>query len=237
MTDADRAPVTMVTGARKGLGRFLSEYYLERGHVVIGCSRGDSDLRHDRYTHFEADVADEAAVKPIFKHVRKAHGGLDHLINNAGIASMNHAMLTPLSTVNQVFSTNVTGTFLFCREAARLMQRRGRGRIVNMTTVADPLNLEGEAVYAASKAAVKKLTEVLARELAPLNITVNAVGPTPVKTDLIRSVPREKLDALLARQAIPRFGEPEDVANVIDFFLLPQSDFVTAQNIYLGGVA
>ncbi len=237
MAEAEAKPVTLVTGARKGLGRFLSEYYLQRGHIVIGCSRGGSDLQHEHYAHFEADVADERAVKPIFGHARKVHGGLDNLINNAGIASMNHVLLTPLQTVNQVFGTNVTGTFLFCREAARLMQRRGRGRIVNMTTVADPLNLEGEAVYAASKAAVKKLTEVLARELAPFNITVNAVGPTPVKTDLIRAVPQDKLDALLARQAIPRFGEPEDVANVIDFFLKPQSDFVTAQNIYLGGVA
>ena len=105
-----------------------------------------------------------------------------------------------------------------------------------MTTVATPLRLEGEAIYAASKAAVLNLTQVLARELAPLGITVNAVGPTPVKTDLIRSVPQDKLDALLARQAIPRFGEPEDVINVVDFFLQRSSGFVTGQNSYLGGV-
>lgn len=231
------APVTLVTGARKGLGRYLAERFLERGHVVVGCSRGASDLAHERYTHFEADVADEAAVKPIFKHVRKTHGGLDHLINNAGIASMNHVALTPIDTVQRVLSTNVTGTFLFCREAARLMQRRGGGRIVNMTTVAAPLNLEGEAIYAASKSAVHKLTEILARELAPLGITVNAVGPTPVPTDLVKSVPAAKMEALLARQAIPRYGTPEDVAHVIDFFLDPKSEFVTAQNIFLGGVA
>ena len=179
----------------------------------------------------------ERAVKAIFAFIRKDLGRLDNLINNAGIASMNHTLLTPLATVDRIFDTNVKGTFLFAREAARLMQKRKYGRIVNMTTVATPLMLEGEAIYAASKAAVLNLTQVLARELAPFGITVNAVGPTPVKTDLIRSVPKEKLDALLARQAIPRFGEPEDVANVIDFFLRKESDFVTAQNIYLGGVA
>jgi 3-oxoacyl-[acyl-carrier protein] reductase len=230
-------PVTLITGTRKGLGRFLAEHYLDAGHVVVGCSRGASDLEHDRYRHFEADVADQEQVRPIFTHLRRAHGGLDHLINNAGIASMNHSLLTPLETVSRVFATNVTGTFLFCREAARLMQRRGRGRIVNVTSVADPLNLEGEAVYAASKAAVHKITLILARELAPLGITVNAVGPTPIETDLIRSVPRERIEALLARQAIPRLGEPGDVANVIDFFLQPGSDFVTAQTVFLGGVA
>ena len=99
-----------------------------------------------------------------------------------------------------------------------------------------PLKLEGEAIYAASKAAVKSLTEVMARELASYRITVNAVGPTPVPTDLIRSVPQSKMQRLLERQAIPRFGQMEDVSNVIDFFLSPQSGFVTGQNIYLGGV-
>lgn len=230
-------PVTLVTGTRKGLGRYLAERYLAQGHVVVGCSRDPSDLAADGYHHLLADVADERAVKAIFAFIRKDLGRLDNLINNAGIASMNHTLLTPLATVDRIFDTNVKGTFLFAREAARLMQKRKYGRIVNMTTVATPLMLEGEAIYAASKAAVLNLTQVLARELAPFGITVNAVGPTPVKTDLIRSVPKEKLDALLARQAIPRFGEPEDVANVVDFFLRKESDFVTAQNIYLGGVA
>lgn len=233
---ASRMPVTLVTGTRKGLGRSLAEYYLAKGHFIVGCSRDPSDLVHENYRHFLADVVDEQAVKKIFTYLRKEHDGLDHLINNAGIASMNHTLLTPLSTVDSIFGTNVKGTFLFCREAARLMQKRKYGRIVNMTTVATPLRLEGEAIYAASKAAVLNLTQVLARELAAFGITVNAVGPTPVKTDLIKSVPQEKLDALLARQAIPRFGEPEDVINVVDFFLKPESSFVTGQNIYLGGV-
>lgn len=103
--------------------------------------------------------------------------------------------------------------------------------------VATPLDLEGEAAYAASKAAVESLTRVAARELAPFNITVNAVGPTPVMTDLVRNVPRPKMEALVGRQAIRRLGEPRDVANVIDFLVSRSSDFVTGQTIYLGGVS
>jgi 3-oxoacyl-[acyl-carrier protein] reductase len=149
---------------------------------------------------------------------------------------MNHILLTPKATVEKILNTNVIGTFLFCREAAKLMQTGKFGRIVNFATVATPLKLEGEAIYAASKAAIVSLTEILARELAPFGITVNAVGPTPVQTDLIRSVPQEKMDALLDRQAIRRFGEMKDISNVIDFFICPESDFITGQVLYLGGV-
>src|SRR5260370_37514593 len=109
------------------------------------------------------------------------------------------------------------------------MIRQKRGRIVNFSSVAVPLNLEGEAIYAASKAAVETLTRIAAHEFGAFGVTVNALGPTPVATDLIKSVPKEKIAALIARQAIRRTGEPRDVANVIDFFLQPESDFVTGQ--------
>src|SRR5262245_46342582 len=147
-------PVTLVTGSRKGIGRFLVEHYVQKGHQVIGCSRSDIDWALDGYDHHLADVSDESAVKTLFANVRKRYGRLDHLINNAGIASMNHSLLTPLSTVHNILNTNFVGTFLFCREAAKLMKNRRYGRIVNLTTVALPLKLEGEAIYVASKAAV-----------------------------------------------------------------------------------
>ncbi len=230
------APVTLITGTRKGIGRYLAEHYVRAGHQVVGCSRGDVDWTLDGYTHYTADVSDEKAATSIFADVRKKFGRLDHLVNNAGIASMNHSLLTPLSTVHNVLNTNVVGTFLFSREAAKLMKTHGYGRIVNLSTVAVPLKLEGEAIYVASKAAVLSLTEVLARELAPFGITVNAVGPVPIDTDLIRSVPKEKINRLLSRQAIPRFGTFEDIANVIDFYLKKESAFITGQSLFLGGV-
>ena len=230
------APVTLVTGTRKGIGRALAEHYAGRGHRVVGCSRGAVDWELPGYVHHELDVSDEPAVKRLFATVRKSYGRLDHLINNAGVASMNHSLLTPLSTVRRVLDTNVAGTFLFCREGAKLMRRNRFGRIVNFTSVAVPLKLEGEAIYAASKAAVLTLTHVLARELGSMGVTVNAVGPVPIETDLIRGVPRDKLDKLVAAQAIPRYGTFEDVIHVVDFFLDAASGFVTGQNLYLGGI-
>lgn len=228
--------VIVITGARKGIGRGLAEHYVAEGWRVVGCSRGEPEEPLENYRHFCVDVADEAGVRDMFRAVRQEFGSVDALLNNAGVASMNHVLTTPLPSVRTILDTNVIGTFLFCREAAKLMPPKRGGRIVNFATVATPLKLEGEAMYAASKAAVVSLTEILARELAPRKITVNAVGPTPVMTDLIRSVPEEKMQRLLARQAIPRYGTFEDVLNVIDFFLRAESDFVTGQTIYLGGV-
>ena len=229
-------PVVVITGTRTGIGKFLAEYYVKKGFYVIGCSRKQVDFELKNYQHFCLDISDEPAVKKMYNQVRKTYGRLDVLINNAGIASMNHALLTTIDTVNKVFNTNVVGTFLSCREAAKLMQMNKFGRIINFTTVATPLRLEGEAVYASSKAAVVSITQILARELADMGITVNAIGPVPVKTDLIRAVPREKIESLINRQAIRRYGEFKDIVNIIDFFLKKESNFITGQVIYLGGI-
>ncbi len=233
---AVRRPLAFITGSRKGLGRAAAEHLLARGWQVAGCSRRPTDLEHPHYRHFQVDVTDERGLTAALRSAAREAGGLDALINNAGIAAMNALLLTPDVTAQRVLQTNVLGAFTALREAAKLMMRRGAGRIINFSTVAVALDLEGEAIYAASKAAVESLTRVAARELAPHGITVNAVAPTPVATDLIKLVPPEKIEALLARQAIHRLGTPADVLNVIDFFLQPASDFITGQVIYLGGV-
>lgn len=228
----------LITGTRKGIGRYLVDRYLERGFVVAGCSRDafDGPAPPD-YHHYCVDVTDERDVVDMVRDVAERLGPIAVLVNNAGIAAMNHLLLTPLSTVERIFATNVLGTFVVMREVAKVMSTVRRGRIVNFATVATPLDLEGEAAYAASKAAVESLTRIAARELAPFDITVNAVGPTPVLTDLIRAVPQQKMEALVARQAIRRIGEYRDVGNVVDFFISPASDFVTGQTIYLGGIS
>jgi len=187
------------------------------------------------YQHFAADISQEPAVLSLFAQLRSTYGRLDVAINNAGIASMNHSLLVPAATVDRVLGVNVRGTFLVCRESAKLMQKRRCGRIVNLTSIAVPMRLEGEALYAASKGAVETLTRVLAREYGGFGITVNAVGPSPVDTDLIRSVPEDRIGQVVQRLAIKRKGTPEDVFNVIDFFLRPESSAITGQVIYLGG--
>lgn len=229
--------VFVITGTRKGLGKQLAEFYLSNGHTVIGCSRKGTDIEHPNYQHYTLDVSDEKLVIKMVREIKKQYGRIDVLLNNAGIAAMNHLLTTPTNTAKRIFDTNFFGTFIFTREIAKVMIKNKTGRIINYTTVAVPFQLEGEAVYAASKAAIECLTKISAKELSEYNITVNAIGPTPVKTDLIRNVPDNKLDLLLDSQAIRRFGELKDVLNVINFFINDESDFITGQTIYLGGVS
>lgn len=230
-------PVMVITGTRKGIGKYLAEYYVGKGYLVEGCSRGDVDLGDPNYRHHQVDVADEKAVRGMIADVTKRHGRIDVVLNNAAIASMNHILLTPAKSANRMFEVNVTGTMLVCRDAAKVMMRRRYGRIVNFTTIVAPIALAGEAIYAASKAAVVTFTRILAFEVGQWGITCNSFGATPIMTDMIKGVPQDKIDAVVSNLAIKRLGTPQDCSNVCDFFISPTSDNITGQVIYLGGVA
>ncbi len=228
--------IIIITGNRKGIGRFMTESFLKDGFNVIGCSRTESDLIHPNYFHFTTDVGDEKAVIKLVREVYKKYKKIDFLINNAGKASLNHSILTPGKTVNDLFSTNFNGTFYFSRECSKIMIKNKFGRIINFSTIAVPLDLEGELVYASSKSAIEKMSKIMSKELAPYNITVNTIGPTPVDTDLMKVVPKDKVKEILEKQTIKRFGSFDDVLNVVKFFLSEKSSFVTGQTLYLGGL-
>lgn len=228
--------VVVITGTSKGIGKFLVQYYLLKNYIVIGCSRTKSSINDKNYRHFDLDVCDEKAIVEMIRSIKKEFGKIDILLNNAGIASMNHFITTSYQSVQNIFATNFFGTFLFTREVSKIMMKQKFGRVVNYTTVATPLRLEGEAIYAASKAAIENFTQTIAKEVASYGITVNAIGPTPIQTDLIKAIPKEKIAELLNKQAIKRFGTFEDIINAIEFFCDEKSDFITGQIIYLGGV-
>ena len=229
-------PVALVTGARKGIGRALVEHLLEHGYQVIGCSRQEAGWEAAGFLHLQTDVSDEAQVKSLFREIKQRHGRLDAVINNAAVTSMNHLLLTPAASVEKMMSANVLGTFLVSREAAKLMRKRNYGRIVNISSLAVPMRLAGQSAYVASKAAVESLSQVMARELAEYGITVNVVGPSPIETDMVRGLARDKVEHLIGTMAIKRMGTFADVANVMDFFLRPESGAVTGQVVYLGGI-
>ena len=228
--------VALITGASRGLGRFLAEHLRQLGATVVGFSR---TLPEDEVTfrHVPLDVTDEMAVTEIVGALAREYGRIDILINNAGIAAMNHSLLTPATTVERLLRTNFVGAFIVSREVVRAMQRRHYGRIVNVSTVAVPMKLAGESAYAASKAALVTWSQIFAREVAGFGITVNVVAPGPMATELIKNVPTATIDALIAGLPIRRLTRLEDVANVVEFLCRHESDAITGQIVYLGGVS
>lgn len=236
--------VFIISGSSRGIGKAISEHYLGCGDIVVGCARSTSDIAHENYRHFILDINDEKAVVAMVRAAKKEFGKIDICLNNAGMASMNHILTTSYESAKRLVDVNFLGAFLLSREAAKAMisnkisnkNSAKSGVIINFSSVAAPLCLEGEAIYAASKAACESLTKTMAKELASYSIRVNAIALAPVQTDLIKAVPKDKINALLEHQAIKRFGEFGDIINVIDFFISQKSDFITGQIITLGGV-
>lgn len=228
--------VAVVTGARKGLGRLLTDHFLDQGAQVIGFSRGDSSIAHGNYSHYNVDVGDDLAVRAAFVAIARAHGRVDILINNAAVLTSIHAMLLPAPRAEEMLRTNLLGTFYVSREAAKLMRKRKYGRIINIGSMASTLEPIGNSVYAATKAGSMTLAAVLAKEFAGFGVTVNTLAVSAIDTDMLRQLPREKVDEVIAGMPIPRLAVPDDVFNVIDFFASPQSSYITAQTVFLGGV-
>ncbi|MGZ3721832.1 MAG: SDR family NAD(P)-dependent oxidoreductase [Bdellovibrionales bacterium] len=224
----------MITGTSRGLGLKLAKKYVDR-YQVIGASRSPAAFSDPRYLHFEADLSDERAVLSMFDAIAASGKKVDGLINNAGQALMNHALLTTGEGVDRIFGSNFKASFLCSREAARHMHDSPSGRIVNISSIASELELEGELVYASSKAAIEKMTNILARELAAQGTTVNCISLPSIGEGLIAHVPPKKLEELRQRQTIKRDATVDDVINALDFILSPNSGMISGQILKLGG--
>jgi 3-oxoacyl-[acyl-carrier protein] reductase len=208
-------PTALITGTSQGLGLALAERLLVDGWTVHGFARGAQPLAHERLTAHAVDVTDEAAVRAAVATIAES-GRIDLLVNNAGAASMNAFLLTPGEVAERLMRVNYLGAFHCLQAVGKVMVRQRAGRVINVTTVAVPLSLEGEAAYVASKAAVEALTKVAAKELAPSGVVVTAVGFGPVDTKLTRAVPKVALAKI--NSAI---GRPEGttMAQAVDFIL------------------
>lgn len=228
--------VVVVTGASRGLGRLLADYFLVHGAHVVGVSRGESDLVHPGYDHHIADIADDAAVKKLFVAIARSHGRVDIVVNNAAVLTSIHAMLMPATRAEEMVRTNFLGGLYVAREAAKIMRKRSFGRIIGIGSMASTLEPVGDSVYAATKAASMTLTGVLAKEFAGYGITVNMVAVSALETDMLKQLPREKVDTVVASLPLPRLARPDDVFNVIDFFASDRSSYITAQTVFLGGI-
>ena len=226
----------LVTGSTRGIGRMICEHLLEQGGTVLGFARGGTTVAHASYHHFRVDLTQPAEVQATFLALRKEFPALHILVNNAGVLLSQHAMIMPVDAVRSMVDTNLVAPFLVSREAAKLMRKGRWGRIINISSMAASLEPIGDSVYAACKAGLTTMGNVLAKELASFNITVNTLGITAIATDMLAQLPQEEIRSVIESLPIPRFATPDDVLNVIDFFASERSSYITAQTVFLGGV-
>lgn len=229
--------IVLVTGARRGVGKLVVEHFLGESAQVIGFSRHEDEASATaNYTALVVDVSDPDSVTRGFEQVRKRFGRVDIVINNAAVLTSQYSMIMPASAARDMLNTNILGTFLVSREAAKLMRKNKWGRIINVGSMAASLEPIGDSVYAASKAAISSLANVMAKEFASLNITCNTLGISGIATDMLGQLPKDRINEVIASITLPRYATPDDIFNVIDFFASERSAYITAQTVFLGGV-
>lgn len=243
-TQSNPRSVAVVTGASRGIGAAIAERLAKDGHAVVvnyAGNRREADQVVERIAAaggeaiaLQADVSDPAAVQRLFEAVESRFGGVDVLVNNAGIMKLAPLADSDDALFDSQIAINLKGTFNTLRQAARRL--RDGGRIVNLSTSVVGLKLENYGVYAATKAAVETLTAVLSKELRGRSITVNAVAPGPTATDLfLNGKSPELIDRMAKMNPLERLGTPADIANAVAFLAGADGDWINGQVLRANG--
>lgn len=233
--------VVLVTGASRGVGLEIAQHFLNHGASVIGLSKGmSSKISHERYTHFSVDLSNSEQIINCFRNeINKQFKEIHIVINNAAVLTSQYAMIMPSKNATDMVNVNFLGVFFVSREAAKLMRKSNWGRIINISSMATSLEPAGDSIYAATKAGIHTLANVMAKEFSSLNITCNTLAISAIETDMLQShseSAQKKIKEIIASLPIPRNAVVEDVLNVIDFYASERSAYITAQIIYLGGI-
>ncbi len=236
--------VALVTGAARGLGRAIAETLASCG-AKIACIDVNEEALAETVSAIEAaggsaaphacDVSDSQRVTEVVGEVTKAWGGLHILVNNAGITRDNLIMRMRDDQWDSVIAINLRGTFLFTRAAARPMMKARRGRIINIASVSGLMGNPGQANYSASKAGVIGLTRTVAKELAGRKITVNAVAPGFIATEMTAAMGEETLAEICKHIPMGHLGDPQDIADAVLFLASEAAGFITGRVLAIDG--
>jgi 3-oxoacyl-[acyl-carrier protein] reductase len=237
--------IVLVTGGSRGIGRAIALEFGRRGATVVINFRSSEAEANDVLEQvkaaggngqiYQADVSDADAVDEMIKAVTKDYGQLDVLVNNAGVTRDNVIMMLKPEDFDVVVNTNLRSAWLCSKAASRQMMRKRTGRIINITSVVGIAGNGGQTNYAASKAGLIGLTKSLAKEIASRNITVNAVAPGFIATDMTAELSADVKETALSHIPLGRMGEPEEVAKAVVFLASDDAAYITGQVLVVDG--
>lgn len=237
--------IALVTGASRGIGKAIAKEFAGRGATVIVNYKGSKEAAKKvveeiqavggRAEAYPCDVADEASCKNMIADIHHTYGSIDILVNNAGITRDNLLVKMSEEEFDQVLDTNLKGAFHTMKLVSKIMLKQRRGRIINMASVVALIGNPGQANYAASKAGIIAMTKTAARELASRNITVNAIAPGFIHTDMTESMRDSAKEWALRQIPMGRMGQAEDVAKLVAFLASKEGSYITGQVIHVDG--
>ncbi len=234
--------VALVTGASRGIGKAIAETLARAGATVVGTATSESGA--EKITEYLSstggrgmclDVTDEVSIKDTVKSISDEYGAISILVNNAGITRDNLLMMMKEDQWNDIIQTNLTSIFRLSKLVVRPMMKARKGRIINITSVVGLTGNAGQTNYAAAKAGVQGFSKSLAREIGSRNITVNAVAPGFIDTDMTRELPDEQREALISQIPLNKLGDPQDIANVVAFLASAEAAYITGETINVNG--
>lgn len=237
--------VAIITGASRGIGKAVALKLAENGADCVVNYAGSEALAAETVKEIEqmgrraikikADISDAEQVTDMVKHTLELFGKVDILVNNAGITRDNLIMRMKESEFDEVINTNLKGVFHCLKAVTRPMMKQRKGTIINITSVVGSTGNVGQANYAAAKAGVIGLTKTAAKELAARGITVNAVAPGFIDTDMTQKLPEETMKQLKQQIPLNRIGHPEDVAKAVLFLASDGASYMTGQTLHVDG--
>ena len=238
-----KGKVALITGSTRGIGKAIAVAFAQKGATVIitGRKKETAELVAENIKNefgveaygFELDLTGD--VKSVWKEIEKTVGKVDILVNNAGITRDTLFIRMKEEDWNSVIETNLTGTFKITQLAVKGMIKKKWGRVINITSIVGFTGNIGQVNYSTTKAGLIGFTKSLAKELASRNITVNAVAPGFIETDMTGSLPEDIKDSYLKQIPLGRFGKPEDVANVVIFLASDKASYITGETIHVNG--
>ena len=232
--------IVIVTGSSRGIGLEITKHFIENGAFVIGLSKGKGKILNKNYIHFSVDLSNAENIISCFKkEISKKYKHIDIVINNAAVLTPQYSMIMPAQNAIDMVNVNLLGVFFVSREAAKLMRNLSYGRIINIGSMTTSLEPIGESIYAACKAGINTMANVMAKEFSKMHITCNTLAITAFETDMLNQhseTAKIKIKELINNLTIPRIAKRDDILNVIDFFAAERSSYITAQTLYLGGI-